>query len=149
MWKLFRVILITLMNCTAVIVISCSRHSIVLNWLLQCWLFQCSSVCLFLWWKGFCWDLTVMCEMFWLFTAITIFFASDTLWYLLDLSLKLISMKYCIDFHWLRAIIRLVVILSAFTRLVHLQWYIILLAFFHRSFIHSVINNDWLFNHLN
>ena len=48
MWKPFRVILITLMNCTAVIVISCSRHSVVLNWLLQCWLFQCSSVCLFL-----------------------------------------------------------------------------------------------------
>ena len=147
-WKSFRAILITLINCTAIIVTSCSRHSIVLNWLLQCWLFQRSGVCLFLWWKGFHWDSTVACEMFWLLTAIIIPFASDTLWYLLGPSLKSISIKGCIDFHWLRTVIGLVVILSAFVRLVCLQWYVVLLALFHRSFVHAVVNNDWLFNHL-
>ena len=148
MWKPFRAVLIALMNCTAVIVTSCSRHSIVPNWLLQCCLFQRSSVCLFLWWKGFHWDLTVACEISWLLTAITIPFASDTLWYRLGLSLKSILMKGCINFHWLRAVIGLVVILNAFTRLVCLQWYVVLLALFHRSFVRAVVNNDWLFNHL-
>ena len=148
MWKLFRAVLIASMNCTAVIITSCSRHSIVLNWLLRCWLFQRSGVCLFLWWKGFCWDSTVTCEMSWLLTAITIPFASDILWYLLGPSLESIPMKGCIDFHWLRTVIGLVVILSAFARLVCLQWYVVLLAFFYRSFVRSVVNNDWLFNHL-
>ena len=80
--------------------------------------------------------------MSWLPTAITIPFASDTLWYLLGPSLESIPSERRIDLHRLRAIVRLVVILGAFARLVRLRWYVVLLALFHRSFVRAVVDND-------